>query len=237
MRSLFRRLVNYNDPNSYASRLRARRVRRLLNLIEATHAERGQCAILDVGGTVAYWRIVPAEELRRFGVHIHLLNLAAVPVPESVSDIFTSMAGDGCNLANTADHSYDIVHSNSVIEHVGAWAAMERMANEVRRVGRTYYLQTPYFWFPIEHPATPPLFSSLAPHVGSRKDRHAIRAWKLAARPRCCRGHSRTAGGAGSGPETVQALVPGCEHRKGRDGSASQKQCAVRAPAVADRKK
>lgn len=147
---MFRRLVNYDDPTSYGSRLRERRARCLVAMIETIHASQGRCEILDVGGTVAYWRIVPIDQLRRLGVCVTLLNLHAAPVPDDQSDVFVSVAGDACDLGAWGDNSVDLVHSNSVIEHVGPWSAMERMAREVRRVARAYYLQTPYFWFPIE---------------------------------------------------------------------------------------
>jgi hypothetical protein len=148
--NLRRKLTDYNNPNSRGSRLRARRARPIIALIEAAHHARGSCRILDVGGTPTYWGIVPRELLRQKKVRIVLLNLKAFEIDPAIADIFESVAGDACSMPEYRDAEFDLVHSNSVIEHVGLWDNMQRMANEVRRVGRAYYLQTPNYWFPIE---------------------------------------------------------------------------------------
>jgi len=42
------------------------------------------------------------------------------------------------------------VFSNSVIEHVGPEDKQEQFAREVVRLGKSYWVQTPSPWFPIE---------------------------------------------------------------------------------------
>ena len=58
--------------------------------------------------------------------------------------------GDACDLAGYPDRSVDLVHSNSVIEHVGGWPRMAAMAGELMRVARAGWVQTPAWEFPIE---------------------------------------------------------------------------------------
>ena len=48
------------------------------------------------------------------------------------------------------DGEFEIVFSNSVIEHVGSDDRQRAFASEVRRVGRKFWVQTPSKWFPIE---------------------------------------------------------------------------------------
>jgi len=59
------------------------------------------------------------------------------------------------------DKGIDVVFSNSVIEHLGNFEAQKLFAQEVRRVGRRYFVQTPNRYFPIEPHTFVPLFQFL----------------------------------------------------------------------------
>ena len=57
--------------------------------------------------------------------------------------------GDACALP-FPDASFDVVHSNAVIEHVGGGERQAAFVREALRVGRRVFLTTPNRWFPVE---------------------------------------------------------------------------------------
>lgn len=134
---------------------RARRLKRFVEIADAIIAERGHCRVLDLGGNRDYWLdLEPIWAGRN-------LSFTTVNIqPERIEDNrFVSMQGDCRDMSGFADNSFDVVHSNSVLEHVGRWADMSAMAREVRRLAPRYFVQTPNFWFPME-----PHFRSLFFH-------------------------------------------------------------------------
>jgi hypothetical protein len=143
------RLANYHDPRSLGSRFRRRRIKVLLKIIEGLLTSKQTVRILDLGGTPAYWRILPAELLRSGRLHITLVNFDSALVIKDPR-VFEQLNADVCSLDNIADYSYDIVHSNSVLEHVGSWQRMKEFATHARRLAHVYFVQTPNVWFPIE---------------------------------------------------------------------------------------
>jgi len=130
-----------------------------------------QTRILDIGGTPEYWELLPERP------RVTLLN-----TPRARADVGDAawVAGDGRNLP-FRDGAFDVVFSNSVIEHVGGAASQERFAREVARVGRAYWVQTPNRWFPVEqHLLTP--FIHWLPGSWQRKIVPRCNLWSLVVR-------------------------------------------------------
>ena len=124
-------------------RFRTRRMQEFVKRFQVTPGTR----ILDVGGTPSNWLLADVRP------SVTLLNMPRGQ--EQSEQGFTFVSGDGCELP-FPDQSFDIVFSNSVIEHVGAPAQQRRFADEIRRVGKRYWVQTPNQRFPIEpHLLTP----------------------------------------------------------------------------------
>jgi hypothetical protein len=146
-----RKIIDYQSDRSMGFRLRQKRSKRILDLIDRVYANRRKVEIIDVGGTREYWNIIPIEYLRRRNVRITIVNLTVPPNSFDMQDtVFSEVQGDGCNLKEINNNQFDIAHSNSVIEHVGGLNRMRGFAKEMRRVGVSYYVQTPNYFYPIE---------------------------------------------------------------------------------------
>lgn len=123
-----------------------------MRLFERTFELTAGTRILDVGGTPAVWDSLSARP------QITFLN-----VPQAAADLKADwVAGDGCALP-FRDRAFDIVFSNSVIEHVGGPPSQAAFAAEVRRVGKAYWIQTPNRWFPLEPHLWTPFIHWLPP--------------------------------------------------------------------------
>ena len=56
---------------------------------------------------------------------------------------------DGCRLP-FPDQSFDLVFSNAVIEHILGTGRQQQFAREIMRVGKSWFVTTPNYWYPFE---------------------------------------------------------------------------------------
>jgi len=149
---LHRKIVRNVAPN-----FRKKRIGPLIEMIETCFAKQKEVKVIDIGGTSTFWEIVPDGFLERCNTKVTIVNLPGVEVPRT-DGRFVFENGDGCCLEQFEDSQFDIVFSNSVIEHVGGWSQMQAFAREVRRLAPSYFVQTPNFWFPVEPHCMTPIF-------------------------------------------------------------------------------
>lgn len=157
---ILRPLANPEKENSFSVKWRKRRFALFTQLLSGLTPP---VRILDVGGTEYFWRnvrFVPESE-----TSIVLLNLYEIDV---TLPWISSVVGNGMDLSRYGDGEFDIVFSNSVIEHLGSWENQLKMASEIRRVGKHYFVQTPNLYFPIEPHFLFPFFHFLP---------HSCRVW------------------------------------------------------------
>jgi hypothetical protein len=159
---LSERIIDPGRAGSLAARLRARRWETFIRRFP----EFAQMSVLDLGGTAGAWRLVPARPAR-----LVLLNIA----PPGELEGAQSAIGDACDPPDWVRRErFDLVFSNSLIEHVGGHWRRERFAEVVRDRGERYWIQTPNRYFPLEPHYVAPLFQFVP---------LAARAWLVARWP------------------------------------------------------
>ena len=133
-----------DNPQSVGARKRAAR----WELFTSTFPQIESMRILDLGGTAEAWRRAPIRP-----AHVTILNL--FEPGESDDERLLPLAGDACTAtaalaAGGAATSYDLVFSNSLLEHVGGHSQRAALAREVRGLAPRHWVQTPYRYFPVE---------------------------------------------------------------------------------------
>jgi hypothetical protein len=159
LKERLRKLADVSEPGSLATKLRKKRFALFKNLLETAP---NAAHILDVGGTQTFWERMGFPESDAADADITILNLTELPTTRPQ---FRSVAGDATDMSQYGEKEFDVVFSNSVIEHLGSFEAQRRMAAEIRRVGKRYFLQTPSRYFPIEPHFLFPFFQFLPRRV------------------------------------------------------------------------
>lgn len=143
----------FKTSRSAISAVGRRTRRRRMERLKAVMGLGPGLKILDLGGRPEIWESIPEK------LDITILNLpgetgSSVPTHHDVKFV----DGDACDARQFPDRSFDLVFSNSVIEHVGPEERQAAFAREVRRLARSYWVQTPSKWFPIEAHTGMPLW-------------------------------------------------------------------------------
>lgn len=140
-----------NEMLRFSLRMRRKRIKRLLCHFNITE----QTRILDVGGS-GDW------DWKAFGVDAEVMSIN-LSAPKGAQKNYVQ--GSACDMHMFDDGEFDLVFSNSVIEHLQSHEDQRRMASEIERVGKAYWVQTPNRHFPVELHMCFPFFQYLPLNV------------------------------------------------------------------------
>ena len=158
MKQLLAKVYDHRDANSWAFKMRNQRLDFFKELLYHLDTD-GSIRILDIGGREEFWKSsgildnISDLEVTLLNVDIDQMKLCNLNLK--------TVIGDARAMPEFQDQEFDIVFSNSVIEHVGNGDDKRRMSEEIRRVGKRYFIQTPNRFVPIEPHFVFPFFQFL----------------------------------------------------------------------------
>ena len=156
--SFLKKVFDYKTEDSVVNTIRKQRFKLVQCYFEELIRRKGKIRILDIGGDFSFWINIgwTSPDCEFF-----LLNLDQSPVPHGYPN-FHAVVGNALDLPYKHG-DFDIVFSNSVIEHMGSIEGQIIFADSVRKIADCYIIQTPSLWFPLEPHARIPLFQ-FVPH-------------------------------------------------------------------------
>ena len=166
-----------NIHRLYAMSSRRFRLQRIQHFAE-TFEINSETRILDVGGSHHIWRLLPVKP------KVVMLNISPPDDEYDASDESIAnlrvVLGDARDLP-FEDGSFDLVFSNSLIEHLYNFQQQQRFADECRRVAARYYVQVPNQRFFLEPHLLTPFIHWLPKSVQARLLRN-FTVWGLVTR-------------------------------------------------------
>ncbi len=153
-------------PGSLGYKARTKRFQTLL----ARFPDFREMSVLDIGGDVRDWKSRPNAR----PAHVTILS-HETPMLEDPEPWMTPLHADACD-SKAVPIGFDLIYSNSVIEHVGGPYRRRQFAENIRRAGPHCWIQTPYRYFILEPHFVFPGFQFLPLAIQS----HIAKRWPLA---------------------------------------------------------
>jgi len=140
-------------PDSHSRRLLKEMSRRSrtkkFELFASIFRPRPEDRVLDIGASGAVFLRYTFEDVYPYpqritagGHDVYEVVSARQCYPQPAYAVF-----DGCCLP-FPDKSFDLVFSNAVIEHIPF--RQKQFADEIMRVGKSWFVTTPNYWYPFE---------------------------------------------------------------------------------------
>lgn len=146
---MLRYLSNYNNKHSLSIYFRKKRFKLFLNILKNKTGNK----ILDIGGFANSLEIFDNNFTDNNDITI--LNIEKIEVQSKTTKF---ILGDATNSNLFASKSFDIVHCNSVIEHLNTFELQKILSSNIQKWGNKYFVQTPNYYFPFEPHFLVPFF-------------------------------------------------------------------------------
>jgi len=144
--NIFRKITNIENSNSITTKIRQENFRIFKTLALSYNRK---VKILDLGGTQEYWEMMKYTDPNLIEITLINLDDTRVTLPN-----FSLVKMNVLDL-DISKLECDIIFSHSLIEHI---SNKERFAKMIRDSGKSYFIQTPNKYFPIEPHFLVPLF-------------------------------------------------------------------------------